>query len=82
MIILGSSRMPATFQMDQNQEVGEIKQKGKKQLPENTTEKWEQLKYDLVEEPKHSLFLRQICANGQYFQSKTDKITNIFKEEK
>lgn len=82
MIILSSSRMPATFPMDQNQEVGEIKQKGKNQLPENTTEKWKQLKYDLVKEPKYSLVLREICANGQYFQSKIDKITNIFKEGK
>lgn len=59
----------------------ETKQKGKK-LPENTTENLEQLKYTLVEELKYISVLRETCANGQYFQSKIDKTTNIFKEKR
>lgn len=71
--------------MDQKLEVGKLsgnKTKGKKNLPENTTENWEQLKYTLIEEPKYISVLRETCANGQYFQSKIDKITNIFKERR
>lgn len=69
--------------MDQKLELEKLsgnKKKGEKNLPENTTENWEQLKYTLVEEPKYISVLRETCANGQYFQSKMDKIINIFKE--
>lgn len=70
--------------MDQKLELGKLsanKTKGKKNLLENTTENWEQLKYTLTEEPKYISVLRESCANGQYFQSKIDKITNILKKE-
>lgn len=80
---LCSSHIPAIFQMDRKLEVGKLsgnKTKGEKKLPENTTENWEQFKYTLLEECKYLSVLRETCANGQYFQSKIDKITNIFKE--